>query len=93
MTSIPMTDGSLLSSLRFKAAEQMASHRQYDGRFAKMVLCRAKFTITTKAGLAVAKGEPVLVDLDGLSPGFVTIWSFRNRCLTSVPAKAVAVAK
>lgn len=91
----PAENASLLDGLRKVAADQMAAFPQYAGRFEKMALGRAKRDVSTKLGLAMKKGEPILIEAfpsEGLTDEFVTIWSFRNRCLTQVRAKDVVPA-
>jgi hypothetical protein len=82
----------LLNGLRAVAAGQVAAFPQYEGRFAATVLVRAKRDVRTKLGLAMTKGEPLLLDTTRTDAGeFVTIWSFRNRCHTSVRARDIVV--
>lgn len=71
-------------------AQLIASLRwpQYREPLQAMVYGRALRSVTTKFGLAVAKGESVLVRWT-VGARFQTIWSRRNEVLTSVPASAV----
>ncbi len=75
-------------ALRNAAEAQVSAFPQYAGRFSAMRVGLAVRTVRTKAGVAMEKGDFVLVEAG--SDAFVTIWSARNRCLTSVPAAAVS---
>ena len=72
------------------AEESQKEYPQYRGRFDRMRRAVGRRTVKTKLGVAVAKGDEVLFERDALiSPGYVLLWSFRNGCLTSVPASAI----
>ena len=77
--------GNVTLALRKQAAQQVAQYPQYAGRFDAMVIARAKRDVRTKAGLAMKKGEVVLVEAGVFGNGeFTTIWSMRNKVHTSV---------
>lgn len=81
----------LLSSLKAKAEDQMAEWRQYDGHFDNYVLVRIDRDIRTRSGLAFEENEYAIMYPDrcpSLS-GYVTVWSVRNGCDTSVPRSAI----
>lgn len=73
-----------------QARGQVAQYPQYERTFDGARAAVALRDVRTKAGLAMVRGEIVLVMKDhaarpgGRSPGFATIWSMRNACLTSV---------
>ena len=78
-------------SLRAIAAAQVAQYPQYKNHFTGYRLVRVKRDVTTKAGLAFARGEYAIAterkdELPGLpsSGKFVTVWSRRNQVDTSV---------
>ncbi len=82
---------STLKSLQVTAAAQVAQYPQYKNHFTGYRLVRIKRDVTTKAGLAFARGEYALAtekkdELPGLpsSGKFVTAWSRRNQLDTSV---------
>ena len=77
--------GNVILALRAKAARQMTAFPQYAGRFDGMVVARAKREVKTKLGVAMKKGEIVLIDPGVFGNGeFTTIWSMSNRCHTSI---------
>jgi hypothetical protein len=78
-------------SLKATAAAQVAQYPQYRGHFTSYRLVRVKRDVTTKLGLAFARGEYAIAterrdELPGLpsSGKFVTVWSRRNQVDTSV---------
>lgn len=80
-----------LNCLKETANAQVARYPQYKGHFANYRLVRIKCEVKTKAGLAFTRGEYALAtpktdELPGLpsSGRFVTVWSRRNQCDTSV---------
>jgi hypothetical protein len=77
--------------LKATAAAEVARHPQYAGHFTIYRLVRIKRDVTTKAGLALARGEYASAterrdELPGLpsSGKFVTAWSRRSQVDTSV---------
>ena len=80
-----------LESLKAVAATQVAQYPQYKRHFTNYRLVRVKRDVTTKAGLAFARGEFAIAtekkdELPGLpsSGRFVTVWSRRNQVDTSI---------
>lgn len=66
-----------------EANDAVSAFPQYRGRFDGMQVGVAKRDVTTKLGLAVAKGERVLFERNERDGD--TFWSARNACLTGVP--------
>jgi hypothetical protein len=50
-----------------------------------------KRMVKTKMGVVAAKGDFVLIHAEKRDEDFVTIWSFRNKCWTSIKTKDVTV--
>lgn len=80
-----------LTSLKAIATAQVARYPQYRDHFAIYRLVRIKRDVTTKAGLAFARGEYALAtekkdELPGLPSNgkFVIAWSRRNQIDTSL---------
>ena len=80
-----------LTSLKAIAAAQVSQYPQYKDHFAGYRLVRVTRDVTTKAGLAFARGEYAIAiekqdDLPGLpsSGKYVTVWSRRTKIDTSV---------
>lgn len=79
------------------ANTQVSRWPQYKNHFTAYKLIRIKRDVTTKAGLAFARGEYAIAttvrddELPGLpsSGRFVTVWSRRNQIDTSVRATDV----
>lgn len=85
-----------LESLKSIATTQVASFKQYKNHFTSYRLVRVTCDVTTKLGLAFARGEYAIAtehrdELPGLpsSGKFVTVWSRRNKVDTSVRATHV----
>lgn len=70
------------------AQAQMSAFPQYAGRFDGMSVGLAKKATKTKMGVAVDANEYVLFER-AENPRFVTIWSVKAKCLTSVPAHTI----
>lgn len=79
----------VLPYLLATAKAQMSAHAQFAGRFDGMVVGLATKATKTKMGLAVDANEYVLFER-GANPKYVTIWSVKTRCLTSVKASTIA---
>ena len=80
-----------LRSLLAIATAQVARWPQYAGHFTNYRLVRIKREVTTKAGLAFARGEfAIAIEKKEALPNlpssgkFVTVWSRRNEVDTSV---------
>jgi hypothetical protein len=85
-----------LASLTSIASAQVATYPQYKNHFESYRLVRIICDVTTKLGLAFARGEYAIAtehkdELPGLpsSGKFVTVWSRRNKVDTSVRATHV----
>lgn len=70
------------------AKAQMSAYPQYAGRFDGMAVGLASKATKTKMGLAVDANEYVLFER-AENPKFVTIWSVKTKCLTSVKASTI----
>ena len=85
MTDIKQTFAALVAT----AQAQVAKYPQYAGHFEGYRLARVKRDVTTKMGLAFARGEFVIAtERSGFAlPNagkFDTAWSRRNACDTSL---------
>jgi len=85
-----------LRSLRAIATAQVAQYPQYANHFANYRLVCIKREVTTKLGLAFARGEfAIAIEKKEAMPNlpssgkFVTVWSRRNAIDTSVRATDV----
>lgn len=87
-------------TLILQAESQMAQYPQYRGSFADSVLGKVTKDLKTTLGQAFVKGDIVLVKPEiadnrqiaiGRKAEFVTAWSFRNKCWTSIQLKNVSV--
>ena len=81
-------------ALKATAAAQVAQYPQYAKHFDRYCLVRIKRDVTTKAGLAFARGEyaiasPVAKPSSWTSEKFVTVWSRKNEIDTSVKSADV----
>ncbi len=88
-----MNTATVRADLVARATAATAKWPQYQGYFEFVALGRVKKTIKTKMGLAFDKDEISLVftadDIDLITPGFTTVWSFKNNVATSVPSHEV----
>ena len=89
MTNIIKSD--LLNALKDKAMRQMSLYPQYDGHFEKYQLVLVDRDIRTKMGLAFEANEYAIMKPDRFPSmsNYVTVWSMRNGCDTSVPRSAI----
>jgi hypothetical protein len=85
-----------LTSLKALAATQVSQYPQHKHHFTNYRLVRVTRDVTTKLGLAFARGEFAIAtekkdELPGLpsSDKYVTVWSRRNKIDTSVRATDV----
>ena len=94
-----MNNTTIRETLVRQADQQMAAYPQYVGHFDTYGIGVALRDVKTRLGLAVAKGETVLVspevrtytDVRGKQRQSRLIYSARNRVDTSVPFDAIRV--
>jgi hypothetical protein len=90
---------SVLETLKRRAAAQVAQYPQYATHFDDCTLGIAKRAVRTKMGLVFDKDDVLLVFpphkliRQSPEPGFVAVWSMRNKCTTHVPVSSVKVEK
>lgn len=89
----------LRQCLTVQAAEQVKLYPQYRGHFDAYRVVQITKLVKTKMGLAFEKGEMAIARPeirhffrpDGTQGLSVTVWSMKNRCDVSVPAKHVEI--
>jgi len=87
-----MDHSTIRSNLIALADVQNADYPQYKGHFDNYVLVRLKKTIKTKMGTAFTANElGIARPLDPKEPKWITVYSFHNKCNTSVRAEDVEV--
>ena len=92
LTAAALPGEQMIDTLRRLAAAAVAAYPQYAGHFTNYRLVQIKRPVTTKMGLAFARGEFAIAAsaVRGIiGDRYVTVWSLRNQIDTSVPAGAV----
>ena len=74
-----------------EANEQHASRPQYTGHWDNWQVVRVVEDVRTKLGLAFEMGDYALMQPESVTGIYRTVYSFRNKCDTSIRARSVEV--